>query len=151
MASIVSFSSAGGRAGEIGFVETFALAEDREAVLATLVPGTEEWFYFHALHRLNTERYGEIEPLLADWVKAHGETERVWEIRSRRALLTFAATPDATVAYLERRLGVSYPHERIVPGAEPQLPTALDAALVSVESFTARAQAHAPDTLGSSP
>ena len=147
MASIMPFSSAGGRAGEIGFVETFALAEDREAVLATLVPGTEEWFYFHALHRLNTERYGEIEPLLADWVKAHGETERVWEIRSRRALLTFAATPDATVAYLERRLGVSYPHERIVPGAEPQLPTALDAALVSVESFTARAQAHAPDTL----
>jgi hypothetical protein len=56
MASIMPFSSAGGRAGEIGFVETFALAEDREAVLATLVPGTEEWFYFHALHRLNTER-----------------------------------------------------------------------------------------------
>ena len=61
-------------------------------------------------------------------MKAHGETQRVWEIRSRRALLTFAKDPQGSIAYLERRLGVSYPHERIVPGAEPQLPTALDGA-----------------------
>ena len=83
MAIFIPFWSASGRAGEIGFVEEFALAEDREAVLARLVPGTEEYFYFHALHRLNTERYAEVEPLLAEWVKAHGETEQVWEIRSR--------------------------------------------------------------------
>ena len=139
--------SATGRAGEIGFVEDFALAEDREAVLSRLVPGTEDYFYFHALHLLNTEKYAEVERLLADWVKAHGETPRVWEIRSRRALLTFAIAPQESVAYLERRLGVFYPHERLVPGAEPQLPTALDPALLSAEAFAARSQAHAPDTL----
>ena len=147
MGVTVAFWSASGRAGEIGFVEAFALAEDREAVLSKLVPGTEESFYFHALHRLNTERYGELEPLLAEWVKAHGETPRVWEIRSRRALLTYATDPAASIGYLERRLGVSYPHERLVPGAEPQLPTALDEGLVSAASFAARAEAHAPGTL----
>ena len=147
MGMTVAFWSASGRAGEIGFVEEFALAEDREAVLARLVPGTEESFYFHALHLLNTERYAEVEPLLAEWVKAHGETARVWEIRSRRALLNYAKDPQGSIAYLERRLGVSYPHERIVPGAEPQLPTALDGKLVSAEAFAARAQAQAPGTL----
>ncbi|MEN9664880.1 MAG: hypothetical protein RLZZ326_1243, partial [Planctomycetota bacterium] len=116
MGMSVAFWSASGRAGEIGFVEEFALAEDREAILARLVPGTEESFYFHALHLLNTERYAEVEPILAEWVKAHGETARVWEIRSRRALLTYAQDPQGSIAYLERRLGVSYPHERIVPG-----------------------------------
>ena len=55
MGMTVAFWSASGRAGEIGFVEDFALAEDREAVLARLVPGTEESFYFHALH-LQTHR-----------------------------------------------------------------------------------------------
>ncbi|MCY3013982.1 MAG: hypothetical protein NT171_04660, partial [Planctomycetota bacterium] len=147
MGMSVAFWSASGRAGEIGFVEDFALAEDREAILARLVPGTEESFYFHALHLLNTERYAEVEPLLAEWVKAHGETAQVWEIRSRRALLTYAQDPQGSIAYLERRLGVSYPHERIVPGLEPQLPTALDGKLVSAEAFAARAQAQAPGTL----
>lgn len=144
---VVGVWGGGGAGSEIGFVEDFALAEDREAVLSRLVPGTEEYFYFHALHRLNTERYAEVEPLLAEWVKAHGETPRVWEIRSRRALLTFATDPRGSIAYLERRLGVSYPHERVVPGAEPALPTALDGALVSAESFAARAEAFAPGTL----
>ena len=135
------------RAGEIGFVEEYALAEDRQGVLLKLVPGTEEFFYFHALHLLNTEQYGAVEPLLAEWVKGHGETPRVWEIRSRKALLTFATDPQGTVAYLERRLGVSYPHERLLPGAEPQLPTALDGGLVTPQAWAARASAHSPNTL----
>jgi len=44
MGMSMAFWSASGRAGEIGFVEEFALAEDREAVLARLAPGTEESF-----------------------------------------------------------------------------------------------------------
>ena len=103
MAIFIPFWSASGRAGEIGFVEEFALAEDREAVLARLVPGTEESFYFQALHRLNTERYAEIEPILAEWVKAHGETARVWEIRSRRALLTYAQDPQGSIGHIIQR------------------------------------------------
>ena len=41
----------GGRAeNEIGFVEKFALGADREKVLGELIPGSEEFYFFHALH-----------------------------------------------------------------------------------------------------
>jgi len=137
----------GVRAGEIGVVENFALADDREKALEDLVPGTEDFFYYRCLHLLATERFDAIEPLLADWVKGHGETPRVWEIRSRRALATSDADPKATIDYLVRHLGVSFGHERVVPGAEPQLPTALDPALVAPAAWSARARAHSPDTI----
>ncbi|MFM8891392.1 MAG: hypothetical protein ACKOTB_07175, partial [Planctomycetia bacterium] len=143
----VSLLASAASADEIRFVERFALADDREATLEELVPGTEDFFYYRCLHLLATERFAAVEPLLVDWVKAHGETPRVWEIRSRRALLTFDADPKATADYLVRRLGVSFGHERIVPGAEPQLPTALDQALVAAQAGAERAGAQAPGTL----
>jgi len=39
---------------EIGFIEKFALAPDRAKVLSELVPGTEDYYFFHALHYQNT-------------------------------------------------------------------------------------------------
>ena len=38
----------------IGFVETFALAEDRAKALEQLIPGTEDYYFYHALHYQNT-------------------------------------------------------------------------------------------------
>ena len=34
----------------IGLMERFALAEDRTAVLAELIPGSEDYYFFHCLH-----------------------------------------------------------------------------------------------------
>src|SRR5205823_3843758 len=36
-------------ADDIGFIEDFALAKDRGASLRKLIPGTEDYYYFHAL------------------------------------------------------------------------------------------------------
>ena len=35
---------------EVGFIEKFALAPDRAKVLGELVPGSEDYYFFHALH-----------------------------------------------------------------------------------------------------
>ncbi|MEM9657472.1 MAG: hypothetical protein AAF961_03840, partial [Planctomycetota bacterium] len=40
----------------IGFVETFALADDREKALEELAPGTEEYYFYHALHYQNSNQ-----------------------------------------------------------------------------------------------
>ena len=37
-------------AQQINFVEDFVLAKDRRVPLKTLIPGTEDYFYFHCLH-----------------------------------------------------------------------------------------------------
>jgi len=136
-----------GAAAEIGFVETFALADDRAAALEQLVPGTEEFYFFRCLHLLATERFAEVEPLLAEWIKTHGETPGVDEIRARKALLSFAADPPATADFLVASLGLSFDHERVVPGAEPQLPTALAPEQVSADAWARRASDSAPGTL----
>src|SRR5207302_1024642 len=48
--------TAAAAAGEVGFVEDFALSPDRAAALRQLVPGTEDYYYYHGLHYLNSEQ-----------------------------------------------------------------------------------------------
>jgi len=35
---------------EIGFVEDFSLSSDRETALGQLIPGTEDYYYYHCKH-----------------------------------------------------------------------------------------------------
>jgi hypothetical protein len=68
-------------AGEIDFVEEFSLSTDRSVPLKQLIPGTEDFYYYHALHYPNSEQYQKVQELIGPWVQRHGETPRVWEIR----------------------------------------------------------------------
>jgi hypothetical protein len=113
-------------AQEIGFIEDFALAPDRSVPLKQLIPGTEDYYYYHALHYLNVEQFERIDELLTAWVQRHGETQRVWEIRMRQAILTYDRNPEKSLAYLRTRLGVQFNHQKEVLGAEPNLPTTFD-------------------------
>ena len=47
-------------AQETSFLEKFSLAADREAVLKELIPGTDDYFYYHALHFQNQGRKPEL-------------------------------------------------------------------------------------------
>src|SRR5439155_7320314 len=49
------------RAADIGYVEDFALAKDRAVALKQLIPGTEDYYYYHALHALNSGQYDAVE------------------------------------------------------------------------------------------
>ena len=113
-------------AGDVGFVEDFALARDRAVALRQLIPGTEDYYFYHALHLLHAEQYDQVEPLIRPWVERFGQTPRLTEIQTRRALLTYTRDPQRTLAYLRDRLGLRYDHQRLTTGAAPDLPTALD-------------------------
>jgi hypothetical protein len=133
--------------GEIDYREDFALAADRSVALKQLIPGTEDYYYYHALHYLATEQFEKVDGLLQPWVQRHGETGRVWEVRMRHALLAYDKQPQKTLEYLRHRLGLHYPHERELLDAEPKLPTALDQKLVSREQFVLRASPYSNDNL----
>src|SRR5262245_37443353 len=113
-------------AGEIGFVEDFALARDRAASLRQLIPGTEDYYYYHCLHHLNAEQYDQAEALTRPWLERFGQTPRLTEVQTRHALLTYARNPQRSLDYLRHRLGLHFEHQRVLPGAVPNLPTALD-------------------------
>ncbi len=123
---------------EPGFVETFVLSENREAALARLVPGTEEHYYFHALHWQNTGATQRLAEVLEAWGKRFPESGLRREILNREALMTFGKEPQRTLAYLREQLGPRLDHVQVLPDRPPELPTALEAAKVAREVYMAR-------------
>jgi hypothetical protein len=133
------FSGSVAMAGEIDYVEDFALAPDRTVPLQQLIPGTEEYYFYHCLHFQNTEQYDKVEQLLQDWIKRHNYTPRVREILNRQALLTYAANPQKSLDYLRQQLNLQFNHQRERLDAKPNLPTQLDAKLIDRPALTERA------------
>ena len=54
-------------AGDVGYVEDFALARDRAEALKQLIPGTEDYYYYQALNYLNTEQFDKAIALQGPW------------------------------------------------------------------------------------
>lgn len=135
-------------ADEIGFIEKFALATDREAVLKELVPGTEDYYYFHCLHYQNTEQFAKVDQMLDRWIKSHDyqfrATQRISararEIVNRQMLLTYSRNPQQSLGYLETYLRLKFNHQQeTIHGSA--LPSLLDPDLISRARLTEQALA----------
>src|SRR6476620_2431645 len=87
-------------AGDITFLEDFALAKDRAVSLRELIPGTEDYYYCDCVHFLTTEQLVHAEPLTRPWRERFGQTSRLTEIQTRFALLTYEKNPQRSLAYL---------------------------------------------------
>lgn len=141
----LAFSTA---AGEIGFLEEFSLAVDRDAALKQLIPGTEDYYYYHCLNYQNSGQLDKVQPLLKLWIQRYTRTARVVEIEHRQALLQYDKEPKATLAYLIGRLGVQFNHQRQaeVNAAQALLPTTLDPKEIDPARLLARALTNRPLT-----
>ncbi|MDF1861126.1 MAG: hypothetical protein P1U87_12995 [Verrucomicrobiales bacterium] len=131
---------------EIGFAERFALAEDRAEAIRELVPGTEEFYFYSSLLAQQQGRLDAVEGLLEPWVKRHGETPKVIEIRNRQALLKYSDEPGESLEYLRKQLGLRFDHQQEKLDAKPDFPTRLDPALVTFEAFLKRSAK--PNSIG---
>lgn len=118
-------------AAEISYIEDFALARDRTVPLKQLIPGTEDYYYYHAIHYQNTEQFDKVEELLEAWIKRHKYTPRVHEIQNRQALLTYAKNPDKSLDFIRQQLNLTFDHQRELLDRKPNLPTSLDQKLIS--------------------
>ena len=76
-------------AAEVGFVEDFALAKDRTTALKQLIPGTDDYYYYHCLHYLNTGQFEKVDALLGPWYDRHRGTARRTEIQPGMRLRSF--------------------------------------------------------------
>ncbi len=124
-----------------GFAETFALAPDRAAALAQLIPGTEDAYYYQCLQKQHEGALDAVPVLLAAWVERHGRTSRVEEIEVRQALLSYERDEKGTYAWLQQRLGLSFDQQRQVPGQQPELPTQFDNRSIAAAQLLQRALA----------
>ena len=87
---------------EIGYIEEFALAADRTEALEQLIPGTEDYYYFHALHYQNTGHRAELNDMLG-------------QLEPRKDMPPFQGRN--TLARVLYRLN-KIPHRAVDPGEE---------------------------------
>ena len=99
------------RAQQLDWLEQYALASDRAAVLSELIPGTEEHFYFYCLHYQVTGQLEKAEALLAKWKSStFAFSESQYGIEDRQRLLTYGQSPDRTIEHLRKRLNLQFDH-----------------------------------------
>lgn len=134
---LVVASTVWGGAQEIGYVERFSLADDREAALRELVPNTEDYFYYHALHAQNigdTERFNKTMEEWQQWRNGN-VVPRARELLNRQALLDYEKKPWESLSYLARELGLHFNHTRAADMVNRKLPTALDQKIVAAKTL----------------
>ncbi|MHC4883866.1 MAG: hypothetical protein ACYTGH_02155 [Planctomycetota bacterium] len=136
------------RAADLEFLESFALAESREEALKTLIPGTEDYYYYHCLHAQNEKKPDTVESLLKLWIKRYGHSQRVKEIRNRQALLGYEQDHRKTLDFLRWRLGLHFNHQKRVLNPKTSHPTTLDPKLISRATLDRTARAQYRDTQG---
>ena len=127
------------QAGQIGYVEDFALAKDREAALKQLIPGTEEYYYYHVLHYQNAGDLNKAREMIAQWIRRHGHNQRNAVMENRQALLGYPQDHAGSLNFLIRRLNIQFNHEREVLGRQASLPTELNPQSISRQTLTQRA------------
>src|SRR4051812_25391785 len=120
---------------QVGFVEKFALAKDREAVLSQLIPGSEEFYFYHALHFQNTRQKEKLTAIMEQWGKRFPNSEQRHMIENREALLSYDANPQATLKFLRDRLNLQFNHQQEVRDRKPDLPVYLEQGRVAREVF----------------
>ena len=128
-------------AQEIGFVENFALATDRAAALKELVPGTDEYFYYHALHAQNSGQREEFQKIMERWIRDRNGTvvDDARMLRNRQALLDYEKDPASSLAYLSRELNLYFAHAQKTGERAVSFPSRLDPAQISQDTLLARA------------
>ena len=136
------------RASEVGFIEDYALAADRAKTLAQLIPGTEDYYYYHCLNHQARGEFDKVEPLLKLWIDRHQYTARVKEIQLRQALLTYEKDSAGSLAFLNDRLQLRFNHQREILGQKPDLPVSLDQALIGRDALTKAALSRHQNTDG---
>jgi hypothetical protein len=136
---------------EIGFVEKFALAEDRGAVLKELIAGTEDYYFYHALQYQNTGKKAELEALLTQWSARNEHSPLLVQIRHRQALINYETDPQATLKYLRETLHVEFNHAQQTLNPKPDLPTALDPKEIVMERYIKQALRDGNQLIGLTP
>lgn len=143
LALAIAMITAPSLAGEIGFAETFAIAEDRAKVLERLSPGTEDYYFFHCLHAQQTGDAEAFETTMARWIERLGDSERAQRLRNRQALLSYPHSPAKSLEHIRRLEGLRFTH---APPGETRdgapLPARLDPAEIDTQKLLNKALAN---------
>lgn len=126
-------------------LEALALADDRAAALAHLLPGSEDHDYFRCVHAQHAGKLDDADAILAQWTERHGGGERHERLRLRQLLYRLGDDPARVADDVRDRFGVSHWHEAEVAEVDPSRPTRLAPAAFDPGALLQRALDHSTD------
>ena len=127
---------------EIGFVEDYVLAKDKDEAIKKLIPNTEEYFFYVCLRHQSAGELDKVDGVLKRWLaqNKNRRTALLVQIEHRQALLRYRQDPTKALAYLTNKLNLRFDHQRQI-ARRSSLPTRLDEKLIGRDALTKRALA----------
>lgn len=133
---------------EIGFDEEYCLAEDRAVPLKQLIPGTEDYYYYHCLYYQQRGETPQVASLLKQWVNRYSHTARYEEIRTRQVLLEYSRNPERILQFIIERLNLQFNHARIQAVASKSFASRIPDSWMSYKALKAVAMREYNDLSG---
>ena len=121
------------------FQEAFALG-DRAQALKELIPGTNDYYFYHALDAQHRRDNAGFDQLITDWAKQIRSSSQRDKLLLRQAVINFDKDPQGSVADLVNRLGLRFHHRAPRLGQEAHIPHSLNQDLISYASFMREAK-----------
>jgi len=125
----------------IDFLEDFVLV-DRQNALHQLIPGTDDYYFYHCLSLQLDNKYTELDPVLRKWEEQFEYSHLRDQIVRRQKLLAYAENPEDTLEYLRYELGLSFNHHPTKEHASPHYPSVLDPSIFDINRLTELAFMH---------
>ncbi len=125
------------------FMEGFAWG-DRSQALEMLVPGTEEYFYLHALDAQLRGDRNAYQETMDRWLanNRHSWNERMKELKRRQMLIDYDRHPKETWNYLRDDLNLRFQHHRRDDARNPDAPSRINPSSYGISVFMEQAFRH---------
>src|SRR6476646_2735826 len=112
-------------------LEALALADDRAAALARLIPGTDDHDYHRCLLLQHQGALDDAQAIVDAWPERHGHGERLERLQRRQLLYRLAVDPRRVVHEVRDLTGAVLTHEPEAAAAEVRHPSRLDDAVIA--------------------
>jgi hypothetical protein len=128
----------------IGFIEKFALADDRTIAMQELIPGSHDYFYYHILHHQNSGQLPEAQGMLEQWSALQNLPPTYQKLLTRQRILSYASNPQGALDYLRQEMGLTLGHAPPQADQAKDLPTFLDPSIHDPKRLLDAALVHDP-------
>lgn len=119
--------------------EQWVLTKDKTTFLKNLTPGTDDYFFYHALHQQHLGLSEDFRRTMQGWQALYPKSvipgPRAAQLRNRQTLLDYEAGIAGADHKLRSIFGIKQPTVNTKPGKTTKLPSTLDASAISSDAF----------------
>lgn len=119
------------------YLEEYALAKDREALLDQMTPGSQPYYFFHTLHYQTTGQIEKARAFLSEWGSKDdfAEYDDYRTMLIRQALLEYKNKPEESMEVFREYLQIKSLREKYPPETTRYVSPALNPSSLDVHEL----------------